>query len=211
MAELLEKDYLDRRRSGGVEGFLRGLREDKILSLIDPLISGPGFELLDVGAADCRLSYKLLNVMPNINITAIDASSVLLQNSITKLPDRVGADARRLPFKDNMFDCLVTVSTFKHIQRYQEAVVEWRRVLKPGGSLIIIEPSWWIVKVGGLLKYFDLRWTPNIWSNRRYRKAFEDGGFKYKEAEYFAPLPSIPLVSRFIGMYQMISFKIDAR
>ena len=210
MPELLEKDYLERRRSGGIEGFLRGWREDKILSAIDRLVPEPGFELLDIGAADCRLSHKLLNSMPKIRITAVDASWLLLQNSITELPDRVGADARALPFKDDVFDCLVTISTFKHIQRYQHAVAEWRRVLKPGGSLIIVEPSWWIVKVGGLLKYFDLRWTPNIWSNRRYRRAFEAGGFKYKGAEYFAPLPSIPLVSRFLGMYQMISFKIDA-
>ena len=46
------------------------------------------------------------------------------------------ADAHSLPFRDEAFDCVLTVSVFEHIRFPFVAIEEIRRVLKPGGKLL---------------------------------------------------------------------------
>lgn len=52
----------------------------------------------------------------------------------------------KIPFDDNSFDCIVSVSTFEHIDRWDKefsldkGFVEMRRVLKPGGRAILSFP-----------------------------------------------------------------------
>ena len=51
-------------------------------------------------------------------------------------PDIVG-DAEKLPFDDNSFGVIVCSEVFEHIPDTHQAVREMRRVLKPGGLLVL--------------------------------------------------------------------------
>lgn len=46
------------------------------------------------------------------------------------------ADAHSLPFRDQTFDCVLTVAVFEHIRFPFVAIEEIHRVLKPGGKLL---------------------------------------------------------------------------
>jgi SAM-dependent methyltransferase len=46
------------------------------------------------------------------------------------------ADAHSLPFRDQAFDCVLTVAVFEHIRFPFVAIQEIHRVLKPGGTLL---------------------------------------------------------------------------
>ncbi len=46
------------------------------------------------------------------------------------------ADAHSLPFRDQVFDCVLTVSVFEHLRFPFVAIEEVHRVLKPGGKLL---------------------------------------------------------------------------
>lgn len=52
------------------------------------------------------------------------------------------ADAAFLPFIDNSFDCIVCSEVIEHIPNPQEVIIEFRRVLRPQGELIITVPNW---------------------------------------------------------------------
>lgn len=51
----------------------------------------------------------------------------------------VEADALSLPFADATFDLVATAFGFRNLANYAEGLRELRRVLKPGGSLAILE------------------------------------------------------------------------
>ena len=51
----------------------------------------------------------------------------------------VEADALSLPFADARFDLVATAFGFRNLANYAEGLRELRRVLKPGGSLAILE------------------------------------------------------------------------
>ncbi len=56
----------------------------------------------------------------------------------------VRADAKRLPFEDESFDYVVVSGLVHHIAGYQDVspfFMEWQRVLKRGGGLIVVEPN----------------------------------------------------------------------
>lgn len=55
------------------------------------------------------------------------------------LPARiVQADATRLPFRDNTFDCVYSFGVLHHIPAIEKALAEIKRVLKPGGQVMVM-------------------------------------------------------------------------
>lgn len=88
--------------------------------------------LLDIGCGN----KPYTDLFPNwrhigLNPTTIDAT-----------PDVVG-DATRLPFKDEIADAVLCTQVLEHVSRPWELMSECRRVLKPGGFLILSAPFYW--------------------------------------------------------------------
>lgn len=51
------------------------------------------------------------------------------------------ADCCALPFEDDRFDCVVSFETIEHLERQDDMLAEFRRVLKPAGFLLISSPD----------------------------------------------------------------------
>lgn len=49
-------------------------------------------------------------------------------------------DATKLSFEDNTFDRVIATHILEHVQNPHEVLMEWTRVLKPGGVLTIVLP-----------------------------------------------------------------------
>ena len=49
----------------------------------------------------------------------------------------VGADLRKLPQPGNHFDIIYCLSVLEHTRGYPEILLELRRVLRPGGTLVV--------------------------------------------------------------------------
>jgi SAM-dependent methyltransferase len=73
-------------------------------------------------------------------VVGIDVSWLTLQRARVGPTQAVGADVRRLPFSDQSFDLVVSNSTLDHFASLDDvamALAELRRVLKPGGHLVL--------------------------------------------------------------------------
>ncbi len=83
------------------------------------------------------------------------------------------ARADDLPFADGSFDRLVSHHLVEHLDDLPAALREWRRVLRPGGSLAICTPN----RLYPSPRIFDDPGHVHIYDGRELRKAAEDAGF----------------------------------
>lgn len=74
-------------------------------------------------------------------ICGIDLDPRVLENSF--LDDAHVGDACEIPYPDESFDLVFSHSVFEHLEAPLEVVREIRRVLRPGGTLLIETPNRW--------------------------------------------------------------------
>jgi demethylmenaquinone methyltransferase/2-methoxy-6-polyprenyl-1,4-benzoquinol methylase len=81
-------------------------------------------------------------VLSDINNAMIRTGRArLLDRGIAGNVEYVQADAERLPFPDNSFDCITMAFGLRNVTHKQAALDAMYRVLKPGGRLLILEFS----------------------------------------------------------------------
>lgn len=129
------------------------LRLGSLLSLHEPLV-GRLFEtrqfdlqgrrsLLDIGSGAGQILRHLVErADPGASIVATDLSTPMLARARTNVPSSrphyVTADLVRLPFPDNSFDAITCGWVLEYQKDPVPAFQELRRVLQPGGSLLVL-------------------------------------------------------------------------
>lgn len=73
--------------------------------------------------------------------TDIDYHEILKAAATGKYKKTTVADARNLPFKDNSFSSVISISTLEHIPNNSKVFKEAFRVLKPGGQFYFTVPT----------------------------------------------------------------------
>jgi SAM-dependent methyltransferase len=101
------------------------------------------------------------------------------------------ADAAELPFPDGYFDIITALDVIEHLDDDHDALVELRRVLKPGGLLIVSVPAYPL-----LWSY----WDDILGHRRRYtvpsmRRAVRGAGLRVRRASYSNALILAPTVA----------------
>lgn len=101
----------------------------------------PGDHVLDVACGTGLVAVEAAKILGSAaNITCLDPSAGMLAVARTKLDARfVLGRAEALPFADNSFDFLTMGYGLRHVTDLETTFREYRRVLKPGGKLLILE------------------------------------------------------------------------
>ncbi|QKG21172.1 class I SAM-dependent methyltransferase [Actinomadura verrucosospora] len=97
------------------------------------LLAAGASRVLDIGCGEGALRRALPDPPP-FRLVGLDASGALLR---AHPGPRVQADALRLPFRDGAFDAAVAVNMLYHLDEPGLALREARRVLAPGGTLLV--------------------------------------------------------------------------
>lgn len=114
--------------------------------------------VLDVG---CGNGYSTSNIKGKL-VVGVDLSEEQMIKATKKFPNAkyVVGDIRKLPFKSGVFDLVVAINIFHHIENPKIALNEIYRVLKKGGKLISVDPNLYnpIGFIGrGLYKFLNLK------------------------------------------------------
>ena len=115
----------------------------------------PSHHLLDVACGTGLVAVEAARILGTAeNITCLDPSEGMMAVARSKLAARfVVGRAEQMPLPDDSFDFLTMGYALRHVTSLDETFREYRRVLKPGGKLLILE----ITKPTGRVSGFFFR------------------------------------------------------
>jgi demethylmenaquinone methyltransferase / 2-methoxy-6-polyprenyl-1,4-benzoquinol methylase len=111
----------------------------------------PGAHALDMGSGTGRIAVELAR--RGARVWALDLTHEMMTrgradieaNPRLREPGRavrfIQGDALSLPFADRGFDCATSGFTLRNVTDVRQALAELRRVVRPGGRVVILEAS----------------------------------------------------------------------
>ena len=104
--------------------------------------------ILDVATGTADLALEAMRLDPK-KVVGVDISEGMLRRGREKverlgLSDRIvlqRGDAEKLPFSDNQFHAAMVAFGVRNFQDLDKGLSEIRRVLRPGGALVVLEFS----------------------------------------------------------------------
>ncbi|KRW95870.1 bifunctional demethylmenaquinone methyltransferase/2-methoxy-6-polyprenyl-1,4-benzoquinol methylase UbiE [Paracoccus sp. PXZ] len=135
-------DVMNDLMSGGIHRIWK-------TAMMDWLAPRDGQHLLDVAGGTGDIAFRFLERAPGARVTVCDMTESMLvegrkRAQAGRLAEHlawVTGDAMQLPFADNSFDRYTISFGIRNVTRIPDALAEARRVLRPGGRLMVLEFS----------------------------------------------------------------------
>jgi demethylmenaquinone methyltransferase/2-methoxy-6-polyprenyl-1,4-benzoquinol methylase len=135
-------DFLNHFLSLGVDLYWRR-------KTIASLKRNPPVDILDVATGTADLAIEAARQFPAARITGIDISHEMLEIGRKKLPGRkldrritlLSGDSENISFPNDSFDAVTVAFGVRNFEDLSKGLLEMRRVLRPGGSLAVLEFS----------------------------------------------------------------------
>ena len=105
----------------------------------------PFISILDIGCGTGTMLSMVIDECKDVKAYGIDFSEKMMEKASALLGSKVQltvGDSDSLPWPGGSFDLVVCNSAFHHFPEPVKALNEIRRVLIPGGRIIIADP-WW--------------------------------------------------------------------
>lgn len=115
----------------------------------------PGQKVLDIGCYSGLFSAIVMEKFPGIDLSAVEIDDKRISMAITRGIKVFKADMEKenLPFADNYFDAVLFLETIEHLANPLKILAEIKRVIKPGGEVVISTPN----SVGLFARYSHLQ------------------------------------------------------
>lgn len=135
-------DYWDGERQYGYGGYRYDGRWRPVAKkMAEHYNLKPGMKVLDVGCGMAHLLYEFTQVVHGIQVMGLDISDYALSHAKEEIRGKlVKGEAQNLPFKDEEFDLVISLTTLHNLKVYdlKKAVQGIERVSK-GNSYIMVE------------------------------------------------------------------------
>jgi demethylmenaquinone methyltransferase/2-methoxy-6-polyprenyl-1,4-benzoquinol methylase len=103
--------------------------------------------ILDAATGTAEVAMEICRGRPHARVVGVDFSPQMLKIGLKKtkarkLESRIGfslGDCRHLPLKNDSFDAVTIAFGIRNIEDRHLVLAEFRRVLKPGGQLFVME------------------------------------------------------------------------
>jgi SAM-dependent methyltransferase len=120
--------------------------------LVNRVLEGSGRHrsVLDIGAGNCWMSYRL--ALLGYRPIAVDlltneddglGAAVHYQDALPEFFPRFQAEITRLPFQSEQFDVVIFNASFHYSEDYEASLREAFRCLRRGGMVVISDTAWY--------------------------------------------------------------------
>lgn len=180
--------------------------KDKLNWMFKQVPSLSGKKVLDIGCGPGELVRVIKTVYEDCDITGLDISPEMIKYAEMKSISLnlygikyILGDSHSLPFQDNSFDYLFNTISFHHYENPEKAIKEMNRILKPGGTLYLLDS----IKNPSIISFMPWYWdykdskqcySKHLTSNQFYdiftKSNFEKVTYKY----YFNFFPAVHIL-----------------
>jgi demethylmenaquinone methyltransferase / 2-methoxy-6-polyprenyl-1,4-benzoquinol methylase len=187
-------DFLNRFLSAGIDIRWRK-KAIKELSTVKPK------KILDVATGTADVAIMASGILNPDNIIGIDISEGMLKVGRAKVLkaglqhtiELLNGDSETIKFNDNSFDAVTVAFGVRNFENLEKGLKEIRRVLKPGGKLVVLEFS--KPKLPGVKNAYNLYMKlicPNVgklFSKNRNAYTYLDASIqKFPEGKFFTSI-----------------------
>ncbi len=186
----------------GVVGYFYAMYRAEVLARVHGLV---GRDILEVGCGEGMMFEST-----GTNPVQMDVSVTRVTRAVGKGRLLLCADGYALPFANASFEAVLLVAVLEHTREPWRLLTEARRVLKPGGLVVIVVPNDWTMSVGRLLLMkFPIRYPDHLTMTTpgRMRRWLRDG-FRIAEA-FTLPFRFLPFAMNLY--YFVVAEKIAER
>jgi ubiquinone/menaquinone biosynthesis C-methylase UbiE len=154
-------------------------------AVLDVAAPTPGARVVDVGFGGGYTLERLAPLVSPERVVGVEVSETMISAARERSGDAHDlhlADAAALPFPEASFDLVLTVNTIYFWPDPARVLAETKRVLKPGGRLVLGYRS------GAILRMNPVTWFGfRLYSDTEVGKLLEEAGFR---AEVRVPRPA---------------------
>jgi tRNA (cmo5U34)-methyltransferase len=110
-------------------------------------VTPAALHVLDIGAGAGNYTLKLLQLLPELNVTLVDLSRPMLDRALQRISEAttanvtsIQADIRKLWLGEERFDIILAAAVFHHLRtdaEWHDVFAKCYAALRPGGSLWI--------------------------------------------------------------------------
>ncbi|RJX20590.1 MAG: class I SAM-dependent methyltransferase [Desulforudis sp.] len=136
-------DTFDKSPGHGIHA---GKEKDAWISLFQRVLGNERLEILDVGTGTGVIALLLAEL--GHRVTGVDIAEQMVHHGREKAKNlhlavdfRIG-DAEELPFQNDSFDVVINRHVVWSLPNPEKAMAEWKRVLRHGGKLVIMDSNW---------------------------------------------------------------------
>jgi SAM-dependent methyltransferase len=178
----MDRDYeLQTHRAEDRHWWYRG-RRTVIERVLDGLHLPPGARILDAG---CGSGRNMVELARRGTVTGVELSptSVCLARE-RGVGEVIEGSVLEMPFADASFDLAVSLDVVEHLDDDLAAFRELRRVVAPGGSLVVTVPAYqWLWSGHDVINHHHRRYT-----RRSLQVVAEGAGWRQERTTYFNSL-----------------------
>jgi demethylmenaquinone methyltransferase/2-methoxy-6-polyprenyl-1,4-benzoquinol methylase len=187
-------DFLNRFLSAGTDIWWRK-KAIRQLKKLNPK------QILDVATGTADVAIMTISLLHPDKITGIDISDGMLEIGRAKIKrqglensiELINGDSETIKFADNSFDAVTVAFGVRNFQHLEKGLSEIKRVLKPGGKLVVLEFSQ--PKTAGVKQLYNVYMklvAPNVGKlfskNRNAYKYLDESIKKFPEGKNFTSI-----------------------
>ena len=175
----------------------------------------PGMRILDVagGTGDMTRAFAR-RVGPGGEVVLTDINGAMLTEGRDRLLDEgivaeaVRCDAEQLPFADRRFDRVIVAFGLRNMTHKDRALAEMRRVLKPGGMLLVLEFSRVWAPLAPLYDAYSMKIMP--WLGERIAGDAESYRYLAESIRMHPPQQDLARMMEEVGLARVRWFNFTA-
>ncbi|MDO4275391.1 MAG: class I SAM-dependent methyltransferase [Eubacteriales bacterium] len=143
----------------------------------------PAEKILDLGCGNGNV-IALLKERKKARYYGVDISEEMVKEAQKRLGETAAVmvgDAENLPFDNDFFDLIICNASFHHYPDHQKAVEEMKRVLRPGGTIILGDPTVpgkILVRILNFIIKYSNSGDAKIWCKKEITRLFQNNGFQ---------------------------------